>query len=282
MNELAAQPSNFMESQVSREVQEVQGQLIMAKKFPRSVPNVIANIMEACKRKSLAENASYLYPRGGEQVTGPSIRLAEELARQYGNIDFGIKELEQRDGESVVMSYAWDLETNARQTKTFTVPHSRFTKKDGMKKLTDPRDIYELVANNGARRLRACILGIIPGYITEEAVEACERTMKATVESEPLNDQIAKAIGAFKSIGVTVEMLETFLKHKMEETNQTELVALRKIYVGISTGASTISQWFNYKEASKAGSKSKADELNERLQKSSGVEQENPGSNQET
>ena len=79
----------------------------------------------------------YEYPRGGTKVSGPSIRLAEAMAQNWGNIDFGITELEQKNGESQVMAYAWDLETNTRQVKIFSVPHVRGTKK-GNVPLTDP------------------------------------------------------------------------------------------------------------------------------------------------
>ncbi len=74
--------------------------------------------------------------------------------------------------QSTVEAFAWDVEeANTRQTKVFQVRHWRHTKQGGYK-LTDPRDIYELVANNGARRLRACILGVIPGDVIDAAV-AC-------------------------------------------------------------------------------------------------------------
>ena len=38
-------------------------------------------------------------------------RLAEEAARCWGNVDFGIKELSQKDGESEMLAYCWDMET---------------------------------------------------------------------------------------------------------------------------------------------------------------------------
>jgi hypothetical protein len=41
------------------------------------------------------------------------------------------------------------LETNTRREVTFQVPHIRYTKKGGYR-LEDPRDIYEMVANQGA------------------------------------------------------------------------------------------------------------------------------------
>src|SRR5574344_1001577 len=117
------------EMMISRQAQEVQAAIVVAKRFPRDMNSSYGRIMDACKRRSLAERAIYEYPRGGENVTGPSIRLAEVMAQNWGNLDFGITELEQKNGESNVMAYCWDLETNTRQTKIFTVPHIRHTKK---------------------------------------------------------------------------------------------------------------------------------------------------------
>jgi len=154
----------------TRQAQEVQAAMVIAKRFPRDEVEAFNRILKSCQRKTLAEQSMYEYPRGGQKVTGPSIRLAEALAQNWGNLDYGIVELEQNNGESQVMAYAWDLETNTRQSKIFSVPHIRATK-HGNKTLTDPRDIYEMVANQGARRLRACILGVIPGDVIDSAVE---------------------------------------------------------------------------------------------------------------
>jgi len=113
-NEMSAEmPMQEISSAVSveqsRAVQEVQGAIIMAKKFPRNETACFAKIMESCKRKTLAESAMYSYPRGGEKVSGASIRLAETLAKYWGNIQFGIVELSQENGSSEVMAYALDL-----------------------------------------------------------------------------------------------------------------------------------------------------------------------------
>ena len=138
----------------SRAVAEAQGKLVIAKNFPRDEVEAYAKAMNACKRKSLAKNATYSYPRAGSTISGPSIRLAEELARCWGNIDFGIKELSQKEGESEMMAYCWDTETNTISSQTFVVAHLRDTK-NGSQKLTTQRDIYENNANMAGRRLRA-------------------------------------------------------------------------------------------------------------------------------
>lgn len=227
----------------SRQAQEVQAAMIIAKKFPRDEIEAFNRILRACQRKSLAEQSMYEYPRGGTKVTGPSIRLAEALAQNWGNLDFGIIELEQKNGESQVMAYAWDLETNTRQTKIFSVPHIRATK-SGNKKLTDPRDIYEMVANQGARRLRACILGVIPGDVIDAAQEQCMLTLKSN-NPEPLIDRVRKMSKVFEDkFSVTMEMLEKFLGCKADAFSENDFIRLRNIYKSLSDGMAKREDYF--------------------------------------
>lgn len=220
---------------VSRQAQEVQAAMVIAKRFPRDEAASAERILNACSRKSLAESAMYEYPRGGQTVTGPSIRLAECLAQNWGNIDYGIIELEQKHGESQVMAYAWDLETNTRQSKIFTVPHIRDTR-NGAKPLTDSRDIYELVANQGARRLRACILGVIPGDVIDMAVSQCEVTLSAA-NKEPLEVRIKNMVDCFQSeFQITPDMLRGYIGKNVEAFTETDFSRLKKVYRSLKDG----------------------------------------------
>ncbi len=232
------------EMMVTRQAQEVQAAMVVAKKFPRDEVDAYNRILRSCQRKTLAEQACYEYPRGGQKVTGPSIRLAEALAQNWGNLDYGIIELEQKKGESQVMAYAWDLETNTRQTKIFQVPHVRATKK-GSYELTDPRDIYELVANQGARRLRACILGVIPGDVIDAAVDQCMITMK-TNNQEPLIDRVRKMVKAFEEkFSVTKDMIEKFLGCSSDAFSENDFVRLRNVYRSLSDGMAKREDYFD-------------------------------------
>lgn len=232
-----------MQIATTRSAQEVQAAVIVAKRFPRDEQAAFTRIVKACKRKALAERATYAYKRGGSMVTGPSIRLAEVLAQSWGNMSSGIVELEQRDGESVLLAYAWDLETNRREEKVFTVKHERHTKERSYA-LTDPRDIYEVCANNGARRLRACILAVIPGDITEAAVAECERTLSGDGK-EPLTDRARKMVAAFAELGITKEMIEGRLTHPTAAIVEAELSQLRAIFTSIRDGVSRREEWFD-------------------------------------
>lgn len=250
MNQLSGQYNQQQQGGVlaqassSREMEEVKGQIFMARQFPRNVFQSEQRILDNCKRPALAQTAVYRYPRGGAVVEGPSIRLAEVLAQNWGNLSFGVKELEQREGESTAMAYAWDLETNVRQEKVFTVKHIRDTK-SGPKKLTEQRDIYEMVANQGSRRVRSCILGIIPGDIVEQAISECNKTLTGNNKG-PLKDRIANALNAFKEqYKVTQEMIEDRFGYTADAFTEVDFVELIKIFNSLKDGMSKADDWFD-------------------------------------
>lgn len=238
------QQSVLAQSSVSREMEEVKGAIFLAKQFPRNYFEAEKRILDACKRPSLAETAMYTYNRGSTKVEGPSIRLAEVLAQNWGNLSYGIQELEQRNGESVAKAYCWDLETNVRQEKTFTVKHSLKTRQ-GLKQLTDPRDIYEKVANDGARRVRACILSVIPGDVVEMAIEQCRQTLTGNSD-KPLKDRVSAALNHFKEkYGVTQEMIEDRFGYAASSFSEFDLVQLTSIRNSLKDKMSTVEDWFN-------------------------------------
>jgi hypothetical protein len=235
------QHASAVEVEQSRAIAETQASMLIAKRFPRDQFQAYSRIMEACKRPSLASAAQYAFPRGNSMVTGPTIRLAEVLANAWGNIQSGIIELSRGNGFSEVMAYAADLETNTRTVRQFQVKHVRDTKQ-GSRALEGERDIYEAVANQGARRLRACILSVIPGDIVEAAEKKCEETLKKG--GEPLEDRIRKMVSTFAEHGVTVEMLEKRLMHKMDATIVQELISLGKIYQSLRDGMAKREDFF--------------------------------------
>lgn len=229
----------------SKAIAEAQGKLIIAKNFPRDEHLAYAKAIEACKRKSLAEKAIYSYPRSGSTISGPSIRLAEELARCWGNVDFGIKELSQKDGESEMSAYCWDMETNTMSSQTFVVAHVRDTKK-GQVKLTEQRDIYENNANMAGRRLRARILAILPPDLVEAAVIECKKTLAGNNDT-PISDRINKMVAAFAKFGVKIETIEKRLDRKIDTMTVEDISEYIGIYNSLKDGNSSISDWFDVK-----------------------------------
>lgn len=239
---------NALQKAVStaREAQEVQAMVIMAKQFPRDERVATQRVLTACARPTLANQAVYQFARGGSDVSGPSIRLAEAIAQCWGNLTYGFRELEQGGGESTVEAICWDIETNTRVSRVFKVPHVRHTR-SGDTKLTDPRDIYELVANQAARRIRACILEVVPGDVVEAAVEQCKATQLAEVsggDKSALADRIKAMEGKFAALGVNRAMLEAYTGRSLEATTPALIVQLGNVYKSIKDGMTTVDAAF--------------------------------------
>lgn len=232
--------------EASRAVAEAQGKLVIAKNFPRNEVEAYAKAMQACQRKSLAEKATYSYPRSGSTISGPSIRLAEELARCWGNIDFGVKELSQKEGESEMQAYCWDMETNTISSQTFVVAHVRDTKNNGQQKLTTQRDIYENNANMAGRRLRARILAVLPPDLVEAAVAECKKTLAGSNDI-PIADRIKKMAVAFEKFGIKPAVIEKRLGRKLDTMTADDISEYIGIYNSLKDGNTTVSDWFDVK-----------------------------------
>lgn len=239
----------------ARAIASVKAQVLMAKQFPRDPAYATSRILEECKRPTLAENATYSFPRGKETVTGPSIRLAEVMARNFGNMTFGYEVLERRQGQnrqnpgsSVIRAYAWDLETNLLIDRQFEVKHFRATRNGGYV-LTDDRDIYELEANMSARRIRACILQMIPGDVTDAAMEACRKTAGSVVVQMMSNPKdreklVAKMLRKFTRMGVTQGDLEDALNVKTDSWTADHMLKLKEMLNALEDGTVSLGDYF--------------------------------------
>ncbi|HUX70328.1 MAG TPA: hypothetical protein VMV41_07450 [Cellulomonadaceae bacterium] len=194
----------------ARAVAEVQAAVVVAQQVPRDMARAIGEMRDSCGRMSLAKRAFYTVPNRGN---GPSVHLARELARIWGNIQFGVHELRRDDdaGESEVQAFAWDVQANTRSTRTFIAPHARMKTVAGKKTreaLVDLGDIYLSNQNTGARAVRECIFTVLPTWFTEEAQDVCRSTIE-NGEGVPLEQRITNMIGAFATIRISVEQLET-------------------------------------------------------------------------
>lgn len=217
-----------------RAIAEAQGQLILAKKFPRDENAAHADLMKACKMSAFAGVAFYNVPRAGGSVSGPSIRLAEEIARCYGNFQYGHRELSRDGQKSEVEVYAWDMEKNNYSKRQITVFHVRDTKQ-GAVPLRDQKDIDDKIANVASKQVRGRILALLPKWLVEEAVQECRKTIAGN-NDEPIDVRVRKMTQAFAKFGVTTSHLERYLGHKLDETLADEIADLQGIYNSIKEG----------------------------------------------
>jgi hypothetical protein len=234
----------------SRELAETQTKYLMAERFPRDEVAAMDRILNAFSRPTLAEKAAYQFARGGTDITGPSIRAAEAIAQQWGNMDSGWREL-QRGTDATGVPYseveAFCVDLQARNSKRlqFIVRHWRDTKQGGYK-LKDERDIYELCANQAQRRLRACILASVPGDVTEAAMQQAEVTLKSKADTSP--EAMAKMVEAFADFGVTREQIEKRIQRRLDAISPAQVVGLKRVYASLRDDMSAPKDWFEVAE----------------------------------
>lgn len=235
----------------SRAVAEVQAAVVVAQSVPRSITRAYAEMREACGRTTLAQKAFYRVPNRG---SGPSVHLARELARIWGNFQYGVNELRRDDTEGVseIQAFAWDVQTNTRSTRTFQVPHERMARKQ-RQKLVDLGDIYLNNQNVGARAVRECIFTVLPPWFTEDAQAICQRTLSGGGAEQSTADQVSAMVKAFRDLGVTEAMLEDRLGKKRGQWGPGEIAQARVIHSEVSRGEVRVEDAFETAEAPSGG-----------------------------
>ncbi|MBC8586076.1 hypothetical protein [Youxingia wuxianensis] len=261
-------------SNETREVAEVKAQIFLAKQFPRDTNQVISNIMNECQNPRLAETAQYSYVKGkGDKATeikGPSIRLMEVITRNWGNCDSSLIEVERRKDSSTVKVRFWDFETNSQQSKTFDVNFIRNTK-NGSYMVTDEREQYEMMANYGARRLRACMQAGIPSYVVDQALEVCEKTLMETVnKGKSIEDTRKSMLDCFQKLAdwITPEMLGGVVNKDFDGLTTKDIVKIKSLYNAIKDGFVKPEEAFGQESGAELPSMEEqeaAEKLNEQL-----------------
>ena len=100
-----------------------------------------------------------------------------------------------------------------------------------------------MVANQGARRLRSCILAIIPVDVVDQAMEVCRKTITGR-NTDPIQDRIVKLVRTFEKFGVNQQMIEEKLKHKLDIINEEELADFLAIFNSLKDGMTKREDWF--------------------------------------
>jgi hypothetical protein len=274
--EKADQPTTaVVQIEQERAIQEIKAQVILARHFPRDILKARDMILAECRRPRFADLALYQYPRGKKKnkagqwvaniVSGPSIRLAEVMARSFTNMKFGIRVMSRRDNTSDVQAHAWDMESNVIETRDFIVKHERKSG-DNIVKLVDDRDIYEMEANQGARRMRACILAMIPKDIQDEAEDEVNKTMMNNLAGEKGVDRIKKMLEKFADLDIDQVMIEKKFGYKLKSLTLENWAELGRIYNSLKDGIGRADDYFGEQPDGKTDTK-KTKEVEEELRK---------------
>lgn len=224
----------------SRE-QEIRAMVAVAKRFPRDEEAAFRALMKAAERPDFAEEAAYSFPRGDKTVTGPSIVLAREAKRLWGNIKGGLLVIADDEETRHIRGYAWDQEHNTYEEAEDVFRKLVFRKGKGWI-VPDERDLRELTNRRGAILVRNCILALVPKDWVDAVLAQCAVTLQGSASADlPATRQ--KALQAFAELGIKTADLERKLGHAFADTTAEELAELRGIYRSISDGHS---KWSEY------------------------------------
>lgn len=231
--------------EIERAIAEARGQIQLAKMFPRSISEATAEFLDSCRSREFAESAFYTVINRG---SGPSIRFAEEVARCYGNMEYGHRELSRSAGKSEVEVYAWDKQKNNFSKRQITVTHILDTKQ-GPRPLTQQADIDNRIANVAAKQMRGRILALVSKSLIAEGIAMCQKTL-AGANQDSIQARINKMLVAFSSFGVNTDHIKQYIGHPLDSATIDDISELTGVYNALKDGGK-IADYFQSPELEK-------------------------------
>lgn len=241
----------------AREKAAVEARFLVALHRPRNPDDARQRVLARCRSPRFASTAEYAKPvGGGKRATGASIRLAEELGRQWGNIDVQTPVVFDDDERRIIRVTATDLETNYSQSVDVMLEKTveRKSPRPGDEVLSSRQNstgqtTYRIRADedaflvkqnaNVAKARRQVILGVIPGDLVEEALEVAADTRRSEVRTDPAAAR-KRIADAFFSVGVMPKQLCDLLgKESLEAVTEAEIELLRSVFAAMKEGEAT-------------------------------------------
>lgn len=236
-------------------------QIATAKQYPRSIAKAIENAtITATLDKETAQSCHYSLPRGGKQISGPSVHLAKILLQSWGNIRAEARVTEVASRHVTSQAICFDLENNV--AVKVEVKRSIITKTGRM------NDDMITVTGNAANSiaLRNAIFAVIPKSVTDKVYSSAKRAIAGDLSSkEKLVAKRKAVIDALKeSYGVTEEeILRAIGKQSVNHIEEEEILSLLGIGQAIKDGDTTVDDAFRSRVSKEA--RSAADKERDRV-----------------
>jgi hypothetical protein len=252
---------------------EVDQQIATARALPRQLSRVVSNILTlATLDEQSAEECVYALPRGGKPIKGPSIRLAEIIASQWGNCRVGARVVHVDRFEKFVEAEGvfHDLETN-----TAVTARVRRRLSDSKGRLFN--DDMIVVTGNAACAIakRNAILGAVPKGVWRRAYDAVESVIAG--DTKTLAERRDRALKSFAAFGVKPEQIAAVLEiGGMDDLTLDHLVTLTGMHSALKSGESTVEEMFPAKAVdgdAPKGTKAKLDQVAEKGRKGVGPDE---------
>lgn len=226
---------------------EVKALIFHAIKTPRHEEKAMREIERIAKIPEFAEKAYYSYPRSKTEIFGPSIHLADEFKRIWGNVVTKQTIIHEDEDSFVIEVMAWDLETNVVSSRQAVIKNL-IQRKDASGRTQwirpDERDKRELIERHHSLLRRNCILGLLPRWFVDKVVRISRETMKKRAGKVNIEELRKKVERDFEAMGIYREQIENYIGHSLSATTVEEITELQGIIQSIRDGAARKEEYF--------------------------------------
>lgn len=235
----------------------IEGAYIMAKKFPRNEDDARIRILKTCSSFTFAEKAKYKKPIGNSFIIGPTIRLAEEMFRQWGHLRVEAVVLYDDEMRRIIQVSALDLQTGANGIMQFTIEKTVERKNAAgrivIRERTNSQNekVSLVVATEDevftkqnatlSKYRRNLILQIIPNDILQDSLNKVDETVKAGIKANPEGSK-KSVMDNFSKIGILPSEIEKYIGHPIAQLTTEEMAELKDVFTTITEGEDT---WSN-------------------------------------
>lgn len=232
---------------------EINQQIATAHAYPRNVVKAKSGMLTiATLDEETAGACFYSLPRGGKSIQGPSIRMAEIAASQWGNLRVQTRIIATVvDGPAphvVIEGVCHDLESNLAVSVQKT---RRITGKTKNKGVPDADDIALAINACSAISYRDSVFKVVPFAVVKPIVDRCRQIVAG--DSLTIAARRSKCFEAFSKMGVTQKMiLDSFGYKTVEEITSDDLSDLHGRSTAIREEGAVIEELFAPKVSEQA------------------------------
>lgn len=218
---------------------ELDTAITTARAFPRSMKVAIDRIRQlATLDEATAEECIYALKRGSKTIRGPSVRMAEIIAQQWGNnrVDARVIQIDRVNKVIVAEATFHDLETNTANKATI---QRRISNSNGALYNDDMIVMTGNAACSIARR--NAVLAGVPKGIWAQGLLAAEQVVRG--DEKTLTERRDAAVKAFAHFGMTpAQVFQVMHVKGIDDIGLDELVTLRGTFSALKNGETTVEE----------------------------------------
>lgn len=230
---------------------KIQLAYFMATQKPRNQRAAWEQVMESCRRPKFAAAAIYRKPVGNSSIEGPSVRLAEEIIRRWGNIMVLTQVVFEDEAKRRVAVQIIDLETNNQYLKEIVTAKTVERKNSKDRDVVSERlnsfgdrvfivratedELHNKEAAAISKAIRNEGLRLIPSDVVEDALTIARETRTNTNAADP-NRAIKELVYWFNVRRVPVSELERFVGGPIDRATPEQVEELTGICQAIGDG----------------------------------------------